>query len=59
MTTHAARGHLHHLAATLVTLDKAQRTLQQGIWDIAAARRAQHDPAKGPLERLRRTAGHR
>ncbi|MFF8883158.1 hypothetical protein [Streptomyces flaveolus] len=48
VTTHAARGHMHHLAATLVTLDKAQRTLQQGIWDIAAARRAQHDPAKGP-----------
>ncbi|MFD8276776.1 hypothetical protein [Streptomyces flaveolus] len=48
VTTHAARGHLHHLAATLVTLDKAQRTLQQGIWDIAAARRAQHDRAKGP-----------
>ncbi|MCG8971573.1 hypothetical protein [Streptomyces sp. CL12-4] len=48
VTTHAARGHLHHLAATLVTLDKAQRTLQQGIWDIAAARRAQHDPANGP-----------
>jgi hypothetical protein len=45
LTTHAARGHLHHLAATL---DKAQRTLQQGIWDIAAARRAQHDPANGP-----------
>ncbi|MET7276169.1 hypothetical protein ABZS59_34165 [Streptomyces flaveolus] len=48
VTTHAARGHLHHLAATLVTLDKAQRTLQQGIWDIAAARHAQHDPANGP-----------
>ncbi|MFF9458689.1 hypothetical protein [Streptomyces flaveolus] len=48
VTTHAARGHLHHLAATLVTLEKAQRTLQQGIWDIAAARRTQHDPAKGP-----------
>ncbi|MFF9496550.1 hypothetical protein [Streptomyces flaveolus] len=48
VTTHAARGHLHHMAATLVTLDKAQRTLQEGIWDIAAARRAQHDPAKGP-----------
>jgi hypothetical protein len=46
--THAARGHLHHLAATLVTLDKAQCTLQQGIWDIAAARHAQHDPANGP-----------
>ncbi|MER7195368.1 hypothetical protein [Streptomyces flaveolus] len=48
VTTHAARGHLHQLAATLVTLDKAQRTLQQGIWDIAAARRTQHDRAKGP-----------
>ncbi|MEU6106489.1 hypothetical protein [Streptomyces flaveolus] len=47
VTTHAARGHLHHLAATLVTLDKAQRTLHEGIWDIAAARRAQHDQAKG------------
>ncbi|MFF9496560.1 hypothetical protein [Streptomyces flaveolus] len=48
LTTHAARGHLHQLAATLVTLDKAQRTLHEGIWDIAAARRAQHDPARGP-----------
>jgi hypothetical protein len=48
VTTHAARGHLRRLAASLVTLDKAQRTLQQGIWDIAAARRAQHDPARGP-----------
>lgn len=48
MTTHAARGHLHRLAASLRTLDKAQRTLQEGIWDIASARRAQHDPAKGP-----------
>ncbi|MFF8882615.1 hypothetical protein [Streptomyces flaveolus] len=47
VTTHAAHGHLHQLAANLVTLDKAQRTLQQGIWDIAAARRARHDPAKG------------
>ncbi|MFI9019303.1 hypothetical protein ACIGZI_35335 [Streptomyces griseus] len=36
VTTHAARGHLHALAASLVTLDKAQRTLQHGIWDIAA-----------------------
>ncbi|MGW1440593.1 hypothetical protein ACWD7M_35775 [Streptomyces griseus] len=48
VTTHAARGHLHALAASLVTLDKAQRTLQHGIWDIAAQRRAQHDPSKGP-----------
>ncbi|MCX4682357.1 hypothetical protein OG413_45060 [Streptomyces sp. NBC_01433] len=48
LTTHAARGHLHQLAASLVILDKAQRTLQNGIWDIAGARRAQHDPAKGP-----------
>ncbi|MGV9290739.1 hypothetical protein [Streptomyces sp. NPDC003719] len=48
MTIHAARGHLHRLAATPVTLDKAQRTLQQGIWDIAAAGRAQHVPARGP-----------
>ncbi|MFD8666580.1 hypothetical protein ACFV1U_14405 [Streptomyces microflavus] len=48
VTTHAARGHLHALAASLVTLDKAWRTLQQGIWDIAAERRAQHDPATGP-----------
>ncbi|MFJ3575911.1 hypothetical protein [Streptomyces rubiginosohelvolus] len=48
VTTHAARGHLHALAASLVTLDKAQRTLQHGIWDIHAERRAQHDPAKGP-----------
>ncbi|MFE7045235.1 hypothetical protein ACFU9X_39220 [Streptomyces atratus] len=48
LTTHAARGHLHRLAASLVTLDKAQRTFQEGIWDIAGARRAQHDPAKRP-----------
>ncbi|MGW6202076.1 hypothetical protein ACWF9B_00245 [Streptomyces sp. NPDC055089] len=48
LTTHAARGHLHSLAASLVTLDKAQRTLQNGIWDIAVARRAERDPAKGP-----------
>lgn len=48
LTTHAARGHLHRLAASLVILDKAQRTLQEGIWDITSARRAQHDPAKGP-----------
>ncbi|MGZ2361702.1 hypothetical protein LRE75_34350 [Streptomyces sp. 372A] len=48
LTIHAARGHLHRLAASLVTLDKAQRTLQLGIWDIAAARRAQHDSAQGP-----------
>ncbi|MFG2767830.1 hypothetical protein [Streptomyces rubiginosohelvolus] len=48
VTTHAARGHLHALAASLVTLDKAQRALQHGIWDIHAERRAQHDPAKGP-----------
>ncbi|MFI1839552.1 hypothetical protein [Streptomyces olivaceoviridis] len=48
LTTHAARGHLHELAATLRTLDKAQRTLHEGIWGIAAARRAQHDPTTGP-----------
>ncbi|MFD6334222.1 hypothetical protein ACFWGI_32205 [Streptomyces niveus] len=48
VNTHAARGHLHHLAATLATLDKAQRTLQHGIWHIAAERRAQHDPANRP-----------
>ncbi|MGW1155960.1 hypothetical protein ACWD45_32350 [Streptomyces rubiginosohelvolus] len=48
VTTHAARGHLHALAASLVTLDQALRTLQDGIWDIHAERRAQHDPAKGP-----------
>ncbi|KNE81407.1 hypothetical protein AB0B04_18730 [Streptomyces xinghaiensis] len=48
LTTHAARGHLHRLAASLVTLDKARRALQEGIWQIADARRAQHDPAKGP-----------
>ncbi|WP_318218916.1 hypothetical protein [Streptomyces sp. SCL15-6] len=48
LTTHAARGHLHQLAATLRTLDQAQRTLHEGIWDIAATRRAQHDPARGP-----------
>ncbi|MFE9360909.1 hypothetical protein ACFYPB_43580 [Streptomyces olivaceoviridis] len=48
LTTHAARGHLHELAATLRTLDKAQRTLHEGIWGIAAARRAQNDPATGP-----------
>ncbi|KUN16260.1 hypothetical protein AQJ11_39875 [Streptomyces corchorusii] len=48
LTTHAARGHLHELAATLRTLDQAQRTLHEGIWGIAAARRAQHDPATGP-----------
>lgn len=47
LTTHAARGHLHALAASLVTLDKAQRALQHGIWDIATERRAQHNPAKG------------
>ncbi|MFG3496852.1 hypothetical protein [Streptomyces sp. NPDC047928] len=48
VTIHAARGHLHKLATSLRTLDKAQRTLQEGIWDIANTRRAQHDPAKGP-----------
>ncbi|WP_405416448.1 hypothetical protein [Streptomyces rubiginosohelvolus] len=48
VTTHAARGHLHALAASLVTLDQALRTLQHGIWDIHAERRAQHDPARGP-----------
>ncbi|MFI8951500.1 hypothetical protein ACIGO6_33970 [Streptomyces sp. NPDC053750] len=47
-TAHAAIGHLHQLAVCLVTLYKAQRTLHEGIWDIAAARRDQHDRAKGP-----------
>ncbi|MEU9594226.1 hypothetical protein AB0D84_31535 [Streptomyces sp. NPDC048193] len=48
LTTHAARGHLHQLATSLRALDQAQRTFHEGIWDIAAARRAQHDPARGP-----------
>ncbi|WP_440581234.1 hypothetical protein [Streptomyces sp. PT19] len=48
VVTHAARGHLHRLAADLRTLDTAGRALREGIWDIYGARRAQHDPAKGP-----------
>ncbi|SCF67243.1 hypothetical protein [Streptomyces sp. Ncost-T10-10d] len=46
--THAARGHLHSLAASLVSLDKAYRTLMDGIWSIAQDRRDQHDSAKRP-----------
>jgi hypothetical protein len=46
--THAARGHLHFLATSLVSLDKAYRTLLDGIWSIAQDRRDQHDSAKRP-----------
>ncbi|MFD7861484.1 hypothetical protein [Streptomyces sp. NPDC059783] len=46
--THAARGHLHSLATSLVSLDKAYRTLMDGIWSIAQDRRDQHDSAKRP-----------
>ncbi|WP_457470128.1 hypothetical protein [Streptomyces sp. TE4109] len=46
--THAARGHLRSLAASLVSLDKAYRTLMDGIWSIAQDRRDQHDSAERP-----------
>lgn len=58
--THAARGHLHTLAASLITLDQVHRTLMDGIWNIAHARRAQHNPeTAGPwtyADELRATA---
>ncbi|MFF3787161.1 hypothetical protein [Streptomyces sp. NPDC001933] len=46
--THAARGHLRSLATSLDSLDKAYRTLMDGIWSIAQDRRDQHDSAERP-----------